>query len=110
MPQLATLTVSGKSGNKYDFKVYPFNTEFNAIGAVYLITKRTQKPNGRGAHDYIYAGQTDNLSERFNGHHKEACFTRLNANCKCIYAEETESKRLSIESDILEKSDLPCND
>ena len=109
MSKIATLTVSGKSGNKYDFDVYSFNTSFKAIGAVYLITERTKKSDGGGSHSYIYVGETDDLSTRFNSHHKAACFTRQNANCKCIFAEESENKRLSIESDILDNDNFPCN-
>jgi len=110
MAHYGSMTVKGTSGNSYTFEVYSYDTEFKPLAAVYLITKRTPKTDGTGSHSFIYVGETDDLSDRFDGHHKEQCFINYGANCKCIHLEDSKSVRLQIESDILGNYNFPCND
>lgn len=35
MSKLGTLTLTGASGTKYKFEVYPVDTNFSAVGGVY---------------------------------------------------------------------------
>lgn len=93
----------------YNFSVYPWDTEFTALGAVYVITRRTADIYGGGSHSFIYIGQTGDLSERFDNHHKADCFRKNGANCICIHEEGNEQKRLAIESDLLDVNDTACN-
>ena len=109
MSKLGTMTLTGASGNKYEFNVYPLGTEFNVIGAVYYVSKRTVKADGGGEHSKIYIGQTSDMSERFDNHHKADCFNRYGANCLSTHREDNEENRLSIESDLLEAYNPPCN-
>ena len=108
MEKLSTLAITGKSGKQYDFDVYPWGTEFNPLGAVYVITKRIVK-DGKGRHTYIYIGQTADLSERFDDHHKADCFSQNEANCICVHLQSNEKSRLAIESDLIDGHDTPCN-
>jgi len=109
MEKIATLALTGALGIKYAFDVYPYGTEFKAIGAVYYISKRTEKVDGTGSHDKIYIGETEDLSERFDNHHKEPCFKMHNANCISIYEEFNKEKRLIIEKDLIDARNPPCN-
>ncbi len=109
MAKIGTLTLTGASDIKYAFNVYPYGTEFKAIGAVYYISKRTEKADGTGSHDKIYIGETGDLSERFDNHHKEPCFKMYNANCISIHQESNENKRLIIEEDLIDAYNPPCN-
>lgn len=108
MGKIGTLKLTGALGIKYTFNVYPYGTKFKAIGAVYYISKRIIK-NGTGAHDKIYIGETEDLSERFDNHHKEPCFKMHNANCISIHQETNEEKRLIIEKDLIDARNPPCN-
>lgn len=105
MSQITTLTLTGFSGNQYTFGVYRYGTNFNAIGAVYAVTYR----NSVSKHDIIYIGQTEDLSDRFDNHHKESCFIRNNANCICVHTESNENLRLRIEQDLIHNYNPPCN-
>lgn len=109
MAKIGTLTLTGASGTKYAFNVYLYGTNFNAVGAVYCISKRTEKTDGTGSHTKIYIGETGDMSERFDNHHKEFCFKRHNANCISIHREDNEDKRLNIEEDLIDAYNLPCN-
>ena len=109
MAKLADYTVTGKSGEQYRFEVYPKDSIWNEVAAVYLVTKRTIKPDGIGSHVHIYIGETENLKNRFASHDKEGCFTKHGANCVCVLQVSSGQARLAIEADILAGSDWPCN-
>ena len=109
MAKPADITFRGRSGTEYTFGVYLMDTSFNEDGAVYFVTRRYQKPEGGYTHDPIYVGQTEDLSTRFDDHHKQSCFDRKNANCVCAYVENSESKRFDIEDDLIQNYVPPCN-
>jgi len=110
MARLAAITFTGRSGTGYEFDVYPFHTEFTAVGAVYFVTRRTREAEGEYSHAPIYIGQTGNLPDRFDSHDKADCFRRERANCICTHLDDNEQRRLQIESDLLKNYKPPCND
>ena len=110
MARLGTLTLRGASGQQYVFDVYTFDTDFEAVGAVYAITCRAEREESGYSHTAIYIGETGDLSTRFDGHHKEDCFVQHDANCKCIHLDDDEDSRLAKEADLFAVYDLPCND
>ena len=71
---------------------------------------RTPKAGGGGSHQFIYVGQTGDLSNRPLNHHKKGCFDRHGANSLLIHVEANERSRLTIERDLIELLDPPCND
>ena len=109
MAKLGKLTLRGASGQTYEFEVYAFDSDFNAVGAVYAITRRAQKEDGGYDHTIIYIGETSDLSTRFDGHHKEDCFVQHNANCTCIHRDDGESPRRAKEADLIANYNPPCN-
>jgi predicted GIY-YIG superfamily endonuclease len=110
MARISKVTFHGKSGNAYEFEVWPLNQAFNAVGAVYAITRRYQNATGGYSHDVIYIGQTGDLSTRFDDHHKADCFTRHKANCICTHRDDDEDSRLAKEADLIAAYHPPCND
>ena len=110
MARLNTVTFTGKSGKKYEFNVYPMDEGFKAVGAVYVITRRIKDPDGSHAHKRIYTGETGDLSERFDDHHKAQCFRDNNANCVCTHVDNDKQSRLAKETDLLGNYTTPCND
>ncbi len=110
MSKYGDITFRGQTGRGYEFEAYPWNTTFNEVGAVYVITKRSAKPEGGGTHTRIYIGQTSDLSERFDNHHKISCFERHDANCICVHVDNKKGSRLTEEADLIAASSTPCND
>ena len=108
--KLGTIDLKGASGRSWTFDVYPRDTTFNAVGAVYIQSERTRKPNGGGSHRFIYVGQTGDLSNRPLNHHKKGCFDRHGANSLLVYTEGSERTRLVIERDLIASLNPPCND
>ena len=105
MAKIETISLKGCSGKTYNFDVYHIGTDFKALGAVYCISKR--KDNN---HTLIYLGITDDLSTRFNNHHKEDCFKNHNANCVSVHLNSSEKERKLIEQDLLCNYNFPCNE
>lgn len=66
MSKITTLTFTGKNGRKYKFNVYPKDTKFKALPAVYAFLSLCDD----GRYRVLYIGKTDDLSTRFDGHHK----------------------------------------
>lgn len=105
MAKIETISFKGCSGKSYNFDVYLVGTKFKSLGAIYFISKR-QNNN----HTLVYLGITDDLSTRFNNHHKEECFKKHNANCVSIHIESYEKTRKLVEEDILCNYNFPCNE
>ncbi len=110
MTKISNAAFKGASGNEYPFNVYPFNTTFKEVAAVYIVSYRHKKPTEGYIHTFIYIGQTDNLKERFENHHQANCFKENKANVICTHQEDDAKKRLEIESDLLKNYSSICND
>ena len=103
------ITFAGESGQKYLFEIHDLDTEFIALPAVYVITRRYLSSPGKHKHQVIYVGQTEDLSERFDDHHKADCFTSASATSICITIQTDARVRLAIERDLCGKyPNAPC--
>lgn len=103
-------TITGKSGTIYSFDIYTTDTKFKAIGGIYIFTKRFQGTDQKFYHVIIYCGKAEDLSTRFNDHHKQDCIDKNKANCICIKSVSTETERIEIETDILNGNNFKCNE
>ncbi|OEK09510.1 hypothetical protein A8C32_12435 [Flavivirga aquatica] len=99
------VSLQGCSGKTYSFDIYSIETAFNTLGAIYFISKRQDK-----THTRIYLGITEDLSTRFNNHHKQDCFDKHNANCISVHLSSSKEERETIEKDILCNYDFSCNE
>jgi hypothetical protein len=109
MAKIADATFKGKTGS-YSFEVYSADTSFNAVGAVYIFTKRTVDAEGKGSHTLLYIGQTDSLKDRIPNHEKWPCVKRNGVNCICVHRDDDENSRLAKETDLRAANNTPCND
>lgn len=101
----ALLELIGASGTRYSFYVFDLNTQFKPSGGVYAVTRSS----GGQTHQVIYVGQSGDLSERFDTHHKADCFRRHGSNHICAMVERNEKTRLDIEADLIAAYNPPCN-
>ena len=112
MPQLteSTFTVKGKSKKEYKFEVYSLDTHFNSVGGIYIFSERVKDASDNFSHKMKYCGKTEDLSTRFNNHHKSDCTKKNGANCIGIKSVSTEKERTEIETDILLGNNFTCNE
>ena len=97
----------GKSGKEYKYWIHTMGTTFNnKTGANYVFAKETTEVHYKP----IYIGQTGNLSERFDNHHKMPCIKKNSATHICVHLNSSEQNRLAEESDLLQRWSTPCND
>lgn len=106
MNQKDKVTATGSSGREYEFDVYPWGQKFNPVGGVYLVLKKSSlQPN----YAVLYVGQTGDLNERFDAHHKKQCFDRNAKTHIGVRGENVEQVRLGIERDLLGNYKTACN-
>lgn len=110
MPKIGDATFDGISGRGYRFEVHSMGTDFKAVGGVYAITRRSKNAENGHTHQAIYIGQTQDLSTRFDDHHKANCFETYGANCICTHLDDKESSRLTKENDLIRRHNPLCND
>ena len=109
MAKIADATFNGRLG-PYGFEVYPLDTRFISVGAVYVFTKRTVDASGKGSHELLYIGETDSLAERIPNHEKWPRVLRLGANCICVHRDDNGGSRLNKETDLRTANATACNE
>lgn len=105
------VTFSGKSGESYLFQVWPLDSNFRTVPAVYFITRRAydNKTFRRASHDSIYIGQTDDLSGALTNSASLERFRKFGANCACIHQSPDEERRNFVVRDLLDAHSTHCN-
>lgn len=101
-----TVTANGASGVAYTFYVYPWGTDLKFVGGVYMVLRKGYQ---NGNYDVLYVGQTSDLSERLDDHHKKTCFDRNHKTHVAAMVESSEARRLNIEADLLRNYNPNCN-
>lgn len=100
-----TILWPGESGTKYKYWIYPIGKQLAAKGGNYIFAKK----NAKGHWVPIYIGQTKNLNERFDNHHKADCINRNGATHIHAHLEPSEAARLAEETDLVRRWKPPCN-
>src|SRR5262245_36011594 len=100
-----TFTVKGKSGTNYTFYYYKWPTSFKKDEAMYFFVKM----NNTSVEKYLYVGETEDLGERFDAHHKMDCITKNGVTHIGAYVQAGKEKRLEVERDILAVIRTTCN-
>lgn len=104
--QVQTITWRGQSGAGYKYWIYPISAEFKAVAGNYIYARET-KP---GSYQPIYIGQTSNLAERPDNHHKMPCIKLNGATHIHVHTNSGgEVARLSEETDLVRKWNTVCN-
>ena len=106
MGEERTIIWTGKSGKEYRYLIYEIGTDFRAVAGNYIFSKEDTPKSWVP----IYIGQTDNLNERFDNHHKMPCIRRNGGTHIHVHTNERESDRLAEEKDLIAKGATPCND
>ena len=103
-----TIDWPGKSGKTYRYWIHPLPPNFKAAAGNYIFAKETSPGNGKWLP--IYIGETKDLSERFDDHHKMGCIKRNGAMHIHAHTNDNEQARLDEEADLIANWNPPCND
>ncbi len=111
MSKIENVTFIGDSGSEYTFASYPKGTVFNDVGGVYVFTKQYRDRQSVIRYAPLYIGQTESFSDRLTeSHEKWDCAEENGYNTVCVYVDQDEESRLSIERDLLKNYRTPCNE
>ncbi len=94
---------------RYDFQVYPLDTQFDNISAIYVISKRKIDRQKKGHHALVCIGQTDSVVDELKKHTRSKCVKKYAANVISILPEANEKRRLKIEEDLKAAHTIACN-
>ena len=110
------MSLQGASGKTYLFNLYGYSNfsqlknAFKPLAAIYVFSQRYIDDNSY-RHHLLYLGQTNNLSTRYDNHHKENVITANYGNCIWIHVfNGSDLERVEAEKDLLESYDFPCNE
>ena len=104
--QTKSILWHGLSGRQYRYYIYPIGATFKAVPGNYIFAREVSP----GRHRPIYIGETEDLSERFDNHHKMPCIRREGATH--IHVHRTDggvATRRTEERDLVEKWHPTCN-
>lgn len=104
MSQNQECTWTGASGKQYQYSIHKKGTTFKALSGNYIFAKVVANK-----WQAIYVGQTSDLSERFDDHHKMPCIDRHGATDIHVHVNDAEQARLDEEADIIRNYQPPCN-
>jgi hypothetical protein len=97
---------TGASGKKYRHWIYPLTTSFKAMPGSYIFAKEISPRRWSP----VYIGETINLSERFDNHHRMACVKENGATHIHVHVNKGGQKaRQAEEADLIKRWNPPCN-
>lgn len=100
-----TVTLQGASGKVYSYWFYPLGTQLKAAGGNYAFAYRDRF----GRWVILYVGQTNDLSSRFDDHHKLPLARYFGATHLLAHLNANELARLSEERDLIRQLAPRCN-
>jgi len=107
MTDLGIIEWEGTSGKKYKYWIYKIDTTFEAVAGNYVFARNIDQKYWQP----VYIGQTSDLSERFDDHHKMPCIKQEEATHIHVHkSSDNEAERLAEESDLVKKWNPICND
>jgi hypothetical protein len=100
---------AGRSGTRYDFRIYVWETKFKAVAGVYVVASRTVDPGLRPQYSPLFVGEAADLSSAFKTHPRDECFQMYYGNVVGVLKEEDAARRGAILTDLLDGLTPPCN-
>jgi hypothetical protein len=103
------VTFAGRSGTRYDFRIYVWETKFKAVPGVYVVASRTMEPGQRAQYAPLFVGEAADLSAALKSHARDECFQMYYGNVIGVLKENDDARRTSILADLLDGLAPPCN-
>jgi hypothetical protein len=100
-----TLSIRGDSGAEYNFTLYPWRQPFSPFGAVYAVLRH----DGTSQYSILYLGETADMDQRFDDHHKQRCFDRRGHTHIGVLPEPAPARRQAIAAELIRIHNPPCN-
>ena len=99
------VALTGGSRRTYDFYLFHVDVTLGQGAGCYAFIEATKT-----GYSLVYIGETGDLSERFDSHHKGRCIKRHGATWKGVYRTASKAQAQRVEGDLLRRYSPPCND
>ena len=103
------VTFAGRSGARYEFRIYVWETKFKTVPGVYVVASRTMEPGQPAHYAPLFIGEAVDLSTALKSHPCDECFQMYYANVIGVLKENDDARRTSILADLLDGLAPPCN-
>ncbi|HJR71842.1 MAG TPA: hypothetical protein VKA43_17485 [Gammaproteobacteria bacterium] len=103
------VTLAGRSGQRYDFRIYVWATKFRAVAGIYVVAARTIEPGQKAKYEPLFVGAATDLSAALKDHPRDECFQMYLANVVGVLKEDNDERRTAILADLLDGLTPPCN-
>jgi hypothetical protein len=107
--RIDAVTFVGRSGKRYAFRVYVWDTPFKSLPAVFVVASRHIEPGKDPSYEPIFVGATADLTKTFDGHPRTDCFQMYYANVVAVLKETDTGTRERISQDLIASLAPPCN-
>jgi len=107
--KIDTVTLTGKSGQPYEFRIYVWETKFKTVPGVYLVASRSIEPGQKPAYVPLFVGAAADLSKSLKNHPRGECFQMYYANVVGVLREERDGERERIVADLVDGLAPPCH-
>ena len=102
-----TIIWKGKSGEECKYWIYKLDDTHDAVPANYIFAKETSE----NYYVPIYIGETEDISVRFDNHHKMPCIRKNGATHLHTHKSSEDKKvRCAEEADLIANYNPICND
>ncbi len=96
-----TASLAGKSGNRYEFALYPLDHHFvHTIAAVYVVGRTSPEADGSLRFDPTFCSETGDLGARLLDHRMRGCFDESDDDTVGVYAVFSDALRIAIVNDL----------
>ena len=103
------MTLTGRSGRQYEFRMYVWETKFKAVPGIYVVASRSIEPGQAPTYSPLFIGAANDLSKPLKNHARTECFQMYYANVVGLLREERDNEREEIVKDLLDALAPPCN-
>ncbi len=107
--RIDTVSLAGRSGRQYEFRIYVWDTKFKAVPGVYLVAARGIEPGQKATYTPLFFGAAGDLSKALRNHPRSDCFQMHLANVVGVLREEIEHERAHIVADLVAHLAPPCH-
>jgi hypothetical protein len=107
--KIDTVSLTGKSGRHYEFRMYVWETKFKAVPGVYLVASRSIEPGQKPAYTALFIGAAADLSKPLKSHPRAECFQMYYANVVGVLREDSEDERQHMVADLVDGLAPACN-
>jgi hypothetical protein len=107
--RIDTVTLTGHSGQPYDFRIYVWDTRFKSLPGVYVVASRSIEPGQHAVYTPLFVGAATDLSKAMQNHPRGECFQMHYANVVGVLRQDEHAERERIVADLVEGLEPPCN-